>query len=63
MSSQVLNSAAKTILYKGDGTGRDSYIYSNNGGNTITNQAAGAMRSSAFITKNSSNAIQRSPCI
>jgi hypothetical protein len=41
-------SPAKTKLYHQDGTGRDTYIGFNSGGNTIGNFPAGSIHNGSF---------------
>ena len=59
----MLSKTAKTILYQNDGSGRDSYIYNNNGGNTVPNDLKGTLNSGAIMGKKMPESIQRSPSI
>ena len=68
--SQILSHAAKSSLYhQNDGTGRDTYVSFNNGGNTIMyvpnakNITVGLMRqsSSGYLTMEQGNANHSPP--
>jgi hypothetical protein len=43
------------VMYHNNGTGRDSYIYMNNGGFSIYNELSSSMKPSRFLPKLGSN--------